>query len=159
MTDGAYSGDPATSPRDEVRFLIGDTTQPFKLDDAEVDYLLAKWLPLYASTYFVASVAARALARGYAGMPTVSADGVSVDFASLVTTYNALADSLRSQYEDEIVLSGNAGSWEDVLFDSEFHPRVFEMGNMDIEGLKQGGYRNTNVRGAYEHSEYDGFLA
>lgn len=38
-----YSGNPATSRRDEVRFLIGDTDpQDPLLQDEEIDYLLAQ---------------------------------------------------------------------------------------------------------------------
>lgn len=36
-----YSGNPGTSPRDEVRFLLGDTTNTKQsLTDEEIDYML-----------------------------------------------------------------------------------------------------------------------
>ncbi len=36
-----YSGNPLSSPTDEVRFLVGDTdTDNFYLSDAEINYLL-----------------------------------------------------------------------------------------------------------------------
>jgi len=37
-----YSGNPASSERDEVRFLLGDTVAPGYLQDAEIDWLLAQ---------------------------------------------------------------------------------------------------------------------
>jgi len=37
-----YSGNPASSARDEVRFLVGDTAQqPWSLEDGEIDYAVA----------------------------------------------------------------------------------------------------------------------
>jgi hypothetical protein len=36
-----YSGSPSTSPRDAVRFEIGDTAAPWSFTDAEVDYAMA----------------------------------------------------------------------------------------------------------------------
>ena len=39
----SYSGDPATSTKDEVRFLVVDTDSEDKqIDDCEINYLLAK---------------------------------------------------------------------------------------------------------------------
>lgn len=35
-----YTDDPAGTPTDEVRFLVGDTTSPYDLTDNEVVYLL-----------------------------------------------------------------------------------------------------------------------
>jgi hypothetical protein len=37
-----YSGNPASSPADAVRFLIGDTTPPYLLSNAEIGYALSE---------------------------------------------------------------------------------------------------------------------
>ena len=55
----SYSGDPSSSPRDEVRFLIGDTTPDDPLlSDPELDALLL----LHPSPLSAASEAARRIA-------------------------------------------------------------------------------------------------
>lgn len=36
----SYSGDPSSSDKDKVRFVTGDTVEPFILSDAEIEYLL-----------------------------------------------------------------------------------------------------------------------
>ena len=42
----SYSGNPAASSKDEVRFLIGDTfLKPYSLQDAEIDYAIALYSP------------------------------------------------------------------------------------------------------------------
>jgi hypothetical protein len=73
-----YGGDPAASPLEEIRFLVGDTdsTRPL-LSDEEIDYVIAKWDPLYGSTTLNAAVCCEVIAGHYAREISVSADGVS----------------------------------------------------------------------------------
>jgi hypothetical protein len=43
-----YSGDPTTSTRNAVRFLLNDTNSADVLfSDAELDYLIAEWVDVY----------------------------------------------------------------------------------------------------------------
>lgn len=37
-----YTGDPGASSLDEVRFLMGDTRAPYRLSDAEVNWLISE---------------------------------------------------------------------------------------------------------------------
>lgn len=98
----SYSGDPSASDLDEVRFLIQDTNAArVLLSDTEINYLIDKWTPLYASNVYVASKAAEAVAAKYTGEVTYSADGVSIDGSALQTKYNQLAATLRSAYDAE----------------------------------------------------------
>jgi hypothetical protein len=94
-----YSGDPANSSLDEVRFLIQDTDPGLPLlTDEEIGFLLARWLNKYDSVTYVAAVAAAAISRKFAGIVSVSADGVSVNTADLAQKYRDMAVQLRAEY-------------------------------------------------------------
>lgn len=95
----SYSGDPASSPRDEVRFLTQDVDNGLQLlSDEEIDFLLGRWLNKYDSVTYVAAVAAATISRKFVGVLTISADGVTVNAADLVDRYKALAQQLRAEY-------------------------------------------------------------
>lgn len=96
--------DLATSPRDELRFIIQDTepTLPL-LQDEELDYLLTKWLERFDSVTFVAAVAAEVVARKFTSIVTVSADGVSVNTADLSQRYRDMAANLREEYKSSMI--------------------------------------------------------
>jgi len=95
-----YSGDPSSSQRDELRFLVQDTDQGFPLlQDEELDYLITTWLERYDSLTYVAAVAAASISRKFAGIVSVSADGVSVNTADLAQRYRDLAEGLRDEYK------------------------------------------------------------
>lgn len=95
----SYSGDPADSDLDEVRFLLGDTATPSLLTDEEIEYLIAKLETTYSDMTAVASYGAEAIATRYAGEVTISADGVSYSGEQLQDKYCKLASDLRAQYE------------------------------------------------------------
>jgi hypothetical protein len=89
----SYSGDPAMSALDEVRFLCGDTNSGTALlQDEEVYYLLSKT----TSSRFAAAMAAEAIAGHYAAMPNMTIDGLSIQYAALQRHYIELADQLRT---------------------------------------------------------------
>lgn len=89
-----YSGNPASSPRDEVRFLIGDTdaTRPV-LFDAEVDYLLAS----QPSALAAATEGARRAAARFASLADLSVDGLSIAYSQRRDAYTALAADLSAR--------------------------------------------------------------
>jgi hypothetical protein len=95
-----YSGDPATSDRDELRFIVQDTRVelPLLLDE-ELDYLIAEWMSRYDSITYVAAIAAQIISRKFAGIVTVSADGVSVNTSELSARYKEMAAGLRDEYK------------------------------------------------------------
>ena len=138
-----YSGDPATSDMDELRFLVQDTDPEVKLlGDAELDYLLAKWMPAYGSVTYVASVAANVISRKFAGVVTISADGVSVNVADISQRYAKLAIQLRAEYT-----AGSIGGEVDLsslMWDSELDagikPLMFGMGVHDNPEAGQQDY-------------------
>lgn len=100
----SYSGDPATSDKDEVRFLVQDTDPGTPLlSDEEIQFLIDEWLHRYDSLTYVASVAADTIARKFAGIVTISADGVSVSTADLAQRYRDMATALRLEYANSMI--------------------------------------------------------
>lgn len=102
-----YSGDPAISDADAVRFLVqdvGDLTpsgvQLWLLSDEEIAWLLDQWLDKYGSTLYVAAVAASVVATRFVGVVSVTTDGVSVNTSELSQRYRDLAADLRARYRD-----------------------------------------------------------
>jgi hypothetical protein len=95
-----YSGDPATSDLDELRFMIQDTREelPLLLDE-EINYLIAEWMPRYDSLTYCAAIGAQIISRKFAGVVTVSADGVSVNTSELAARYKEMAAGLREEYK------------------------------------------------------------
>jgi hypothetical protein len=94
---------PAFSEKDEVRFLLQDVGPTWLLQDEEIQYAIDKWTPIYDSPYYVASVLASIIASRYAGETSYSADGVSINMASVADQYRALAASLRESYRESLV--------------------------------------------------------
>lgn len=129
-----YSGDPATSDKDEVRFYLQDTDSGFPLlQDEELQWLIDEWMPRYDSLLYVASVGAATVSRKFAGMVSVSADGVSVQTGDLAQRYRDLALELREQYKAAQV--GGEINIDNVLighgYDHGIRPLRFAVGLHD----------------------------
>lgn len=94
-----YTGDPAGSNRDKVRFLIGDTTSAdAHFQDEEIAYLLSVW----GDDVFDAAIAgAELLAGRYAHLTNYSRSigdlSISEQYGSSATEFRELARSLRMQ--------------------------------------------------------------
>jgi len=141
-----YSGDPATSDKDAVRFHMQDTDidRPL-LSDEELEYLITQWSEKYDSLILVSAVACEIVAGKYAGQVSVSADGVSVSVGELQGKYDLLASSLRDQYKLEQAASPLL---EGVLHQLE--PDPF------IEPLRFGIGFMDNIRvGRQDYGDYD----
>ena len=129
-----YSGDPATSEKDEVRFYLQDTDSGFPLlQDEEIQWLIDEWMPKYDSLIYVASVGAATVSRKFAGMVAVSADGVSVQTGDLAQRYRDLALELREQHKAAQV--GAEINIDNVLvgrgYDHSIRPLRFAVGLHD----------------------------
>ena len=129
-----YSGNPDSSVRDELRFILQDTDTNFQLlSDEELDYLLAAWIPRYDSVTYVAAVAAAVIARKFTGIVNVSADGVSVDTSSLAARFAVQAAALREEYKAAKV--GAEVDIENLMIgtshDNSIRPLRFGMGLHD----------------------------
>ena len=86
-----YSGDPATTSRDAVRFYVGDTdTNDQLLQDAEIDFLLTqKPKPLAA-----AAQAARAIASKMSGLVDEKFESIDNKFSQRAGAFHDLAGRL-----------------------------------------------------------------
>ena len=97
-----YSGDPANSDRDKVRFLIGDTdTTNQLLQDAEIAYLLS----VYDNDPFMSAVmGCRSLASKFSAKADYSRSvgdlSISTQYGATADRYLKLADTLTAQATD-----------------------------------------------------------
>lgn len=138
-----YSGDPSSSQRDELRFLVQDVDEKVPLLlDLECDYLIATWYPRYGSLGMVAAAAATAISRKFAGLVSIEADGVSVDVSDLSKNYAEMAISLR--YEAERAEPGGEVDISDLMTnmspDLSIKPLVFALSMHDSLWAGQQDY-------------------
>lgn len=90
-----YTGNPGTVPSDEVRFLLGDVAEPYKLSDDEITYLLAERMNRPGPAAYDG---ARVLMARYSSMVNKSVGGTITDFGQLVRQYEALSKALARKY-------------------------------------------------------------
>lgn len=88
-----YSGDPANSDEDAVRFLIGDTDSERKLvDDREITWSISK-----AGNFFMsAALVCESLASKYAREADCSMGGMSSSLSKVADAWSKRADDLRA---------------------------------------------------------------
>lgn len=97
-------GNPSASNKDEMRFLLGDTTEDGHLiEDEEIEFILTKWMPVHGTIEFSASVAAETIAARFAREANYSADGVNISLAQLGQQFRDLAISLRERHKSLLV--------------------------------------------------------
>ncbi len=91
-----YSGDPATSERDLVRFLCGDTGEQnlYWLTDPELDYLIAKYP---AAPYRAASKAARRCATKAAQRADTTVGDTSIASSKLAAQFKQAERDLEEE--------------------------------------------------------------
>jgi hypothetical protein len=153
-----YSGDPASSPRDELRFTIQDTDTSLQLlTDGELDWLLSQWMERFDSITYVASIAAGVIARKFTGIVSVSSDGVSVSTADLAARYRDMAAALRDEYKAHQVgapvdianlMIGSAPDWSirPLRFGVGLHDN-YAAGSQDFGGQTYDPYSDGNSDG------------
>lgn len=100
-----FSYDPNLSigePRDQVRFLIGDTdvSEPL-LQDEEIEFVLVQWA-FKGSPYYAASMCAKAIAARLAREVNYSDDADNLSLDGLQQKYQSLAQDLMSQYNEQM---------------------------------------------------------
>lgn len=127
--------DPSESQLDEVRFLMqdNDPTLPL-LSDLEIQYLIDYWLPKFDSLAWVAAAAADRVAVKFAGLTSITADGVSVQVGDISQKYADVSERLRREHKDALSVGGETNI-ENILNDSEpdqsIEPLNFSIGGMD----------------------------
>lgn len=143
----SYSGDPASSDLDQVRFTLQDVDAGFPfLTDEEISFLIDSWMPRYSSLTYVASVAAATISRKFTGIVSVSADGVSVNTSELTQRFRDLALNLRDEYKQAAMVG------IEPIFNDEM-PRRFRVGLHDhvYAGLQDYGDFDFNPFTVYEY--------
>jgi hypothetical protein len=97
-----YSGNPSSSPLDEIRFLIGDTdlTDP-RLTDSEIQYNIVLVSgsnpPPPNKNFLAASYCAEAIAGKFSRMVDKSVGDLHISYSQLAKQYSALSLRLRSR--------------------------------------------------------------
>lgn len=116
-----YSGDPAASERDALRYRIGDTepADPLRTDE-ELDYELA----IGGGVTLAAARACDGLMAKFARLCDVSDGDVSVRYGQKAEHYAALAATLRAE-------AGAAGSPTPIAAPPDPDPPVFAVGMFD----------------------------
>ncbi len=88
-----YSGDPSSSPKDAVRFGIGDTDTNHQLvSDEEIAYSLAQNNDSVSSAILELAIALRNKFAAYADEKT---DRVSIKYSDLYEHYKSLVDEIK----------------------------------------------------------------
>lgn len=156
-------GDELFGDVDVVRFYLQDTDPELRLlSDAELQYLIDEWVPKYDSFIYVASVAAERVAAKFAGVVSVSADGVTVNVADLSERYAMVAARLRQQHKDAQV--GAEVDIDHLLWsdhpDFGIKPLSFGVGmhdNREAGRQEYGSHRGTPTGGLYEDTVRPGY--
>jgi len=93
-----YSGNPASSTRDLVRFLIADTDIDDQLlSNEELDYLVTTWTDPFASAIAAVRQLIAQAARSYTESRTVGSTTISENPQQRVDQWMRLLGSLQSQ--------------------------------------------------------------
>ena len=137
----SYSGDPASSDRDRVRFLIFDTdTNEQLLNNEEIDWLLTE----QSNVYMAAANGAEAIAAKFARDINRSVIGISASPGGRAQFYLDLAEKLRAQTatsnkHGEIFAGGLTISGKDALdADTNAVQPAFKIGQFNWDGPNQG---------------------
>lgn len=94
----SYSGDPSSSTRDLVRFLIRDTDTSDQLfSDEELDYLVTTWTNGYEAARNAAEILAAKFTRQADTSKSVGDLSLSESFAGRANEYRELAMGLAEQ--------------------------------------------------------------
>lgn len=146
MATYSYSGDPTSSNKDAVRFLVGDTgpvapaTSPAWLSsDEEYNYLLTE----YSSPLAAAAAAADALCARFARQVDELTGDLQRKCSQKSKQYGFLADRLRKQASNPLtsvpIAFAGGISCTDINNreeDTDRYPDIFNIGENDsIEGI------------------------
>lgn len=130
-----YSEDPSTTLLDEVRFLVQDTDPAIPLiTDLEIQYLLDVWMPNYDSALMVAAETADGISRKFAGLISISADGVSVQVGDVSAKWELVGKRLRASHR-AFQATGGPIDYGNIMVDQEpdqtIEPLNFSIGGHD----------------------------
>jgi len=156
----SYSGNPALSLRDAVRFHAQDTLSedPF-LTDEEIDFLISSWAHFTDSPIYLASIACENIAAKFTRELSYGADGVSVNAGELQQKYQQLAMQLREMFKTSNIPGAPdvGGIMVGEVYDSSIAPLTFakgmhdniEAGQQDYGGTEPAQYVQPEIDGTY----------
>ena len=92
----SYANSPATVPRDELRFLIGDTIKTAQMiSNEELDYALALHPKQTGkANYSAAALAAQTVASKFSAKRSKTVGSLSISYAEQITKYQEMANRL-----------------------------------------------------------------
>lgn len=135
-----YTNAPADFPRDELRFLIGDTDEDDQqLSDEEIAYLLSN----SASTKLAAIASAQILQSKYARLTSKSVGGLSISYGERQAHYKAMETRFRSELGLLVApFAGGISKSSKTLLesDTDFNDTLVKLGMHDYPGT---GYTNS----------------
>lgn len=114
-----YSGDPRTSDKDRVRFLLGDTSTPWTFTDEEILYVLETQGNVYASAAELATIKA----TEYADKKDKTVGPLSISYGESSDRWLAVAKNLRGR-------SGRTSGAKAVVTQTQREP-YFRLGGQD----------------------------
>lgn len=144
---------------DEVRFWMQDTNSDVRfMADLEIQWLIDQWVSKYDTLVYVAAVALETLATKFAGVTSVSADGVAVNVGDISEKFAKRAAALRELHKESQV--GGEIDITNLMWDQNpdfsIDPLVFGVGMDDnIEAGRQN--YGSHRRMAWPYGEGDGW--
>lgn len=132
----SYSGDPSTSNKDQVRYLVGDVTQNvvYSLNDAEVNFAITQANDSPANLYHVAADVADRMATRALQQVTTSRKLGDLEVAE---NYQQVATALRKLSEQ--LMKGRAKFHPGLPVFQDQNTNQFAVGMMDdISGFGPG---------------------
>lgn len=131
----SYSGNPATSDVDAVRFWVSDRgPDSWQLSNEEIAYTLT----LYPTPLLAAAAIANELAMKWALYVDKAVGDLKLSYSQRAKAYAALAQTLQSQAEQAgVSLYSGGTSLSDmatVAANSDRVPQPFSRGQFDIPG-------------------------
>lgn len=125
-----YSGNPGSSSRDELRFLIGDTDSADPLfSDEELDYLLTEH---GGSVPAAAMASCRRLIAKYSRYVDQKTGDIDIKYSQRISQLNSLMDTLRGDLRPVPYAGGiSVSDIEAVRDDDDRQGPVFVLGMFD----------------------------
>jgi hypothetical protein len=135
MASGYYSGDPATSDKDAVRFLIGDTgPDTFHFSDPEIEYLVSTQGNIYLAAAMACDKITTLLTSGGLVLTSKSVGGLSESYSQGSLTY----------YQTQGKLYRQMGSGSQVPV-AACIPQLFSIGQFDSPGVRDPALRHRGT--------------
>lgn len=149
-----YSGDPSASPKDEMRFVLGDTIQMaiFPIDslgvqvmglvsDEEINYALTKYAPNYSVTqggapfFTAAKVLCDSIVAKFTPYVNESTGDESVEVNNRIDQYRKLSQEMEAKiaYNGLTLYAGGTNRTENQTLDNncDLIKPVFKIGQDD----------------------------